>query len=317
METPSVPTAIPPVTIVRQRSSSLVLISGLATTVLALFGVWLLHTVASFNIMGYYLNKFIPIGAIGVGLLASSGYGLASWKTGIKMTRALLWTVMALLVFAYFAAQYIDYLSLGRLENRWTGERIGFLQYFDIMTRAFAWKPKLGQAAEPIGLWGYAIRALDIIGFALGGLIVPAGLKSQEYCETCQLYKHTRPLGYVPASIPLKKIPKKETEARAAHEAEQQKAIDAGHIAHAALQKLAEDNQAAEFAAELDKLAARQKETLKLPAFIIERLTFCKRCHDGRLVSVFQIGTGNNVRSTPLGTTPLKPDLVATLSARD
>ena len=80
-----------------ERSHSLVLLSGLISTALALLAVYILDTkTEDFHVMGWYANYVIPIGAILVGVVASSGYGLASWLSGVKITRSLLWTVLVL-----------------------------------------------------------------------------------------------------------------------------------------------------------------------------------------------------------------------------
>ena len=62
--------------------------------------------------MGFYVKLIIPLGAIGVGALAGSGYGIASAWTGAKIGRGLLLTVCLLLVAAYFVAKYIEFRDL-------------------------------------------------------------------------------------------------------------------------------------------------------------------------------------------------------------
>ena len=300
----------------RKRSSSLVLISGLASSVLALFGVWLLNATTDFNIMGFYLNKILPIGAVAVGLVASAGCGLAAWKTGIRMTRTLVLTVCALLVAVYFAAQYVEFRGIDNLRNQWTGERISFFYYFDVATRSFAWKSKDGSPSSPLGLWGYGVRALELIGFALGGLIVPASLRSTAYCDGCQLYMRNRSLGYIPASVPAKKIGKKDTEARAAHEAEQQQAIDQGKADLDALLAFVKESNLAGLQAVLATLESKRKETLKLPAHINVKMIYCDRCHGGRFEPMLQVGSGDSVRLIALGSTALHADMVAALKRK-
>src|SRR5262249_50527370 len=85
-----------------EKSYSMVLLAGLATTVLALVGVYVLDVIApDFHIMGWYANYILPAGALIVGMVASSGYGLASWFSGIKITSKLLWIVLVLQLGAY------------------------------------------------------------------------------------------------------------------------------------------------------------------------------------------------------------------------
>ena len=181
-------------------ASVTVLLSGLATTALALVGVYLLSTnTDDFNIMGWYANYVLPIGALIVGFVAASGYGIASWRTGQKITRRLLWTVLAFQVVAYFVSQYIEFHSLGLQYN--DGTPVGFLTYFDFAARAFSWQQKDGTAGSPLGVWGYAFRLLEIVGFCGGSLAVPLLLRAVPYCESCQSYMKTKEAGLLPASV--------------------------------------------------------------------------------------------------------------------
>ena len=199
-----------------ERSYLPVLISGLATTVLALLGIYALDVnVKDFNIMGWYANYVIPAGAIIVGIVAASGYGLASWFSGIKITSRLLWTVLALQLFAYFAAQYIEFHNL-HLIHREDGRSVGFLEYYDAVARSFAWRQSDGSVGEPLGAWGYFFRGLEVLGFVGGGLIVPLVLRKAPYCPECQRYMKTRQLGLVPASVPAKKVKKSDLAGKAA-----------------------------------------------------------------------------------------------------
>src|SRR5678815_2792706 len=79
-----------------------VLQCGIVTSVLALAGVyWLGRNTTDFHIMGWYANYVIPAGALIVGLVAGSGYGIASWFSGVRISRGLLWTVLLLQTGAY------------------------------------------------------------------------------------------------------------------------------------------------------------------------------------------------------------------------
>src|SRR4051812_17886967 len=71
-----------------------VLASGLTTTTVALFGAWAAQKYGDENIMGWYANLVIPVGALLIGLVASSGYGIASWFSGVKIHRWLLGLIL-------------------------------------------------------------------------------------------------------------------------------------------------------------------------------------------------------------------------------
>jgi len=100
-----------------EQSFSLVLICGLITASLALAGVYLLDKSGTdIHIMGWYANYILPVGAIIVGVVAASGYGLASWFSGIKITRSLLVIVLVGLMAAAFI--YRDSVFRSVAENR-------------------------------------------------------------------------------------------------------------------------------------------------------------------------------------------------------
>lgn len=151
-----------------------------------------------------HADYVLPIGAVIVGVAASSGYGLSSYFSGVKITRSLLWIVVGLQLAAYIAAQYIEFANL-HLIHRADNSPVGFFEYYDLVARSFAWKQDNGHAGEPLGVWGYFFRGLEVIGFVAGGMIVPAVLRKAPYCADCQRYMKTRQLVLVPASIPTKK----------------------------------------------------------------------------------------------------------------
>lgn len=282
----------------QERSTSLVLISGLATTSLTLLGVYLLEkNTDDFHIMGWYANYVLPVGALIVGVAASSGYGLASWFSGIKITRKLLWTVVVLQFLAYFAAQYIEFKGL-HLFYRTTGEPVSFFKYYDIGARSFAWKQNDGSSGEPLGVWGYCFRALEVVGFVLGGLIVPLVLCKAPYCPQCQLYMKTRLLGLVPASVPVRKVKKSDVVGQSAYESEHQQALDLGKKTVETFQQLATGNNMAEFRKELDKLEPGKKANAKLPIRFSLQLVHCKHCFSGQLVTKLLLGQGQNLKQS-------------------
>jgi len=295
-----------------EQSYSLVLISGLLTTALALFGVYLLDArTEDFHIMGWYANYILPVGALLVGLVAASGYGLASWLSGIKITRGLLWTVLVLQVAAYFAAQYIEFKNL-KLFHR-DGRPVGFLEYFDFAARSFAWKQKDGSMGKPMGAWGYAFRGLEVAGFVLGGLLVPIALRKAPYCQSCRRYMRTRELGLFPASVPARKVKKSDAVALAAYQSEQEQAFEAGKGVWETLRQLAETNQSADFQQKLADLQPGKKAAAKLPRRFGLQLVSCPRCRSGWLNARLFTGQGREVKQADFARADLHPEFVRAL----
>jgi len=240
--------------------------------------------------------------------VASSGYGVGSWLSGIKITRGLLLAVLALQLAAYFAAQYIEFAS-HHLVHR-NGKAVGFFEYFDFAARSFAWKKHDGSGGEPLGLWGYAFRGLEIVGFAAGGLLVPALLSKAPYCESCRRYMRTRQLALVPGSVPAKKVKKSDLAGQAAHQEEQEQAFAAGKRTCETLGQLAASNQPADFLKAVAEFEPQKKQTAKLPIRFILQMVSCPRCHSGSLRACRLSMQGKNLTQAELARTDVHPEFV-------
>jgi len=286
-----------------------VLLSGLATTALALVGVYLLSTnVDDFNIMGWYANYVLPIGPLIVGFVAASGYGIASWVTGQKITRNLLWTVLALQVAAYFVGQYIEFHSLGLQYN--DGTPVSFFTYFDFAARSFSWQQKDGSAGSPLGLWGYGLRLLEIAGFCGGSLAVPLMLRAVPYCESCQSYMKTKEAGLLPSSAPSRRIKKSDATAQASYEIEQQEAWKRGGELTAAIAERAAAGDVGGYRALLAEHAPRKREIDKLPVRIALSVVRCPKCSGGFLKMMTRAGHGKQMKQEEIGRQELTPTFV-------
>jgi hypothetical protein len=293
-----------------------VLLCGLATTALALIGVYLLERFApDVNIMGWYADKILPVGAIIVGLAASSGYGISAWYSGLKFTKKLLWLVLFLQAAAYFGAEYIQFRGLN-LVHRGTQKPVGFFEYYDATARSFAWKEYGNKPVEPLGAFGYFFRALELIGFAAGGLIVPAIMRGKPYCDRCLRYMHTKQLVYVPASIPLKKISKKDTAAAEAQTRELQSALDVGKLRVDALQAAASQSKVDLFETEIVNLKSERKKAVSLPIRFVLELVHCQSCRAGHLKTAMLAGQGQHIKRTEVNQIPVSEDFVRVMRGK-
>jgi hypothetical protein len=308
----STETILPPApTSAREERSYLpVILSGIITTGLALLGVYVLDvSLDDFHIMGWYADYVLPVGALIVGLAASSGYGLASWFSGVKITRSLLWIVLGLQLGAYFAAQYIEFMNL-HLVHRADGSPVGFFEYYDIVARGFAWKQDNGSMGEPLGMWGYFFRSLEVIGFVGGSMIVPLVLRKAPYCADCQLYMKTRQLALVPASVPAKRVKKSDAAGQAAYQEEQQKAFSGGKQTCDTIQQLAVGNSSGDFKRKIDELQLGKKAASKLPGRFSLQLVHCKKCFAGKFVAKLLTGQGKQLKQTEVARADLHQEFV-------
>jgi len=267
----------------RTGRSVLVIVCGVATSAAALLGVYLLKVLANENIMGLYANYVLPAGALLVGLLASSGYALAAWFSGRRISGRLLLTILCLQILAYFAAQYVEFRTHGLIQSMTGSGPMGFLEYFDLTTRAFAWKKTSGLGAgEPLGSFGYLVRFGEILGFSLGTLALPAVLGRVPYCELCERYKKTRKLAVLPA----------ETEA-----------VEE-------VTRLASAKDIDGFSQCVQRHQANKKANNKLPRRISVSLIHCQQCSGGQLQLMLGEGSGQQARATLLSVVPLDPEFV-------
>jgi hypothetical protein len=299
----------------RKRPGMLVIGAGLVTSALSLAVVYVLSAGGDgIEIMGFYAEYVLPIGAFGVGLAAGSGYGVASWVTGVKISKGLLFAVVAMQIAVYFCAQYVEYLNVApKYED---GTPVGFLRYYDFLARSFAWKQDDGSLGEPLGLWGYAFRGLELVGFVLGGLIAPAILFAKPYCQKCQVYMRTRALCLVPMGVAPRKIKKKNVEGQAAFEAEMAEAAAEGEAVLERLREYAEADQVEEFQALVRELSGNKKETAKLTRRIAVELVSCRQCGSGRLALTELTGQADKVTRTPLPPIELEPQFLRRIRPR-
>ncbi|MHB1846460.1 MAG: hypothetical protein ACYCWW_16685 [Deltaproteobacteria bacterium] len=304
----------PPTSGVNGGSGGPILMAGAATTALALLGVYLLEQVG-WSVMSWHDAYVLPTGAFLVGLAASSGYGVASWLTGTKIRGRLLFLVIVLLGGGYFLAKYVEFRSLFPMgAHLHDGTPIGSWRYFDVATRAFSFEDETThQPGTPLGLLGYGVRALEIVGFVGGGLLTPWSLRHKPYCEACQRYKRSRVIAWIAASIPVKRISKRDVEELTAYQANVAAAAKRGEDALSAIFRAARTGDGAE----VPGLLAAQggKEVARLPARISVTLIHCQRCLAGELTGMLVVREGRGTRRKPIGAQPLPAGLVGQLAA--
>lgn len=272
-----------------KRPGLFVILAGLITTTMTMVILFYLNK-TELQAMGFYLYAVIPVGAILVGLVAGSGYGIASYLTGAKIGKGLLLLVILIQVVAYFVAQYFEYIeALRRVRPQ---DQPTFLEFFDLVTRQFAFERN---GKQPFGMWGYAMRGLEIAGFAGGGLIAPAVLRAVAYCEKCQVYRKSQELGLLPAGIKPRKIKKKDVAGKQQYEQEVEAAMDAGLQLLEDLQEAVDRNDPQAFRVVMEQHKSQQKEIGKLTGRLLLALQRCPRCQESQVVVSMATGQGEGI----------------------
>lgn len=278
-----------------------VLVWGFASTVATLGAIrWLQGRFEGFEPMGFYVNLVIPAGAIAVGLLAGSGYGIGSWRSGAKAGIALIAIILVMQTMAYWAAQRQEYRAAIRLVEQLPAGFIQpptFFEYYDQATRSMAWQDGKGGFGKPFGAWGYGIRALEILGFVGGAILIPLILRTLHYCENCAVYTRRKSLGVLPAGVPVQKTKRMAPLERMEYE----KSIET-EFTNA--QKLVEELRTASEAGDGTRAAellkthgTTEKLGYKLTARCAVTLHRCPRCRAGEVEVILSSGQADQMHT--------------------
>jgi hypothetical protein len=177
------------------RAQWAVIQTGLITSGLALFGVYVLATrINDLHLMGMYLFGWIPFGPLLVGLIAGSGYILASWWFGVRVGPAMVLSIMVLQFGMFIACHYADFETRD-LVYRETGQPVSFIVFFDRTTRRLAQEDLDPEDKAPVR--GYAIRFGEAMCFAAGGLLSALTLVGRPKCGLCGGLVRSRSLGTI------------------------------------------------------------------------------------------------------------------------
>ena len=169
------------------------LVSGLGATTSIITAVILAAVELRFDFSLYtWMFWFvIPAGAILCGFAAASGYYLGARLFNHRPTGILLLNMVAISIATFFLIHYLNYFFL-EIDGKAVRDFIPFSQFLDIEMSHTAVQfniraHPIGEAVE-IGSWGYLYAALQMLGFAVGGVAVYFHLKSLPYCDSCSKY---------------------------------------------------------------------------------------------------------------------------------
>ena len=116
----------------------------------------------------------IPVGAVLSGFVGASGFYLGARLFNHRPTKILLLNMVVISVATFFLIRYFSYYLL-TIEGKLVRDFISFVDFLHI-------------ELSHNGSWGYLYAALQVIGFAAGGLAVFGYLNSLPYCEKCAKY---------------------------------------------------------------------------------------------------------------------------------
>ncbi len=165
----------------------LVLLAGIVTTIVTLALVYLLNA-TGFYAMGFLFWYIVPIGAIIVGALCGSGYCAAQRFLNVRVSWGVIVAIAGISLLAYFTAHYLTYLSVCSQLPPEQAAGVSFVDYLRFVCENVTVKTDGHDQATEMGKLGYAVVALELVGFCLGATIPSLMLRGKPYCSDCNKY---------------------------------------------------------------------------------------------------------------------------------
>lgn len=172
-------------------STLLTSVFGLTTSILTGLILWFVEQKFGFAFYSWTFWFVIPVGAGIAGFAAASGYYLGAWLFGHRPSRLLLLNILIASVATFFFIHYLSYSTM-QIEGKKVSDYIAFWEYLNIAIRSASMSFRFhasdfGSTGE-LGAFGYAVAALQILGFAAGGFCVYAYLVAKPFCDKCSRY---------------------------------------------------------------------------------------------------------------------------------
>lgn len=176
------------------RNLSILAASGFATSILTAYIISVLSAWMGVSLFTFSVWFIIPVGAIGCGFLAASGYYFASKKVHAMPSKLLLAQMIAIAACTQILIYWFDYHG-AFLPGKSLAEYVSFEKYTELtLTQSHIMMgPRTPSVdAGEIGVFGYVIGFVQFIGFMAGGLFIFLQLKEQPTCSTCNRYLHVK-----------------------------------------------------------------------------------------------------------------------------
>jgi len=161
------------------------LITSVATAVLTVY----LSRALGIDLFTWGVWVVIPVGAIGIGFAAASGYYFASLWLHQRPTWLLLLQMVVVAGCTQLLIYYLGYLTLDLGNGQHAPDVVSFQRYLDVtLTTEHL---RIGRAMTDtgeVGSFGYWLAIIQFIGFLLGGLILWAILRNRPSCRACDTY---------------------------------------------------------------------------------------------------------------------------------
>ena len=168
----------------------LLLIAMIITCVLAAVANVIVSRMVGINMFTFKLWFVIPAGAICLGMLGASGAILGARYVQVQPT--IIDAVLMVFVAAatMLLVYYLDYATLVLDDGRKVSDLIDFDKYVDLILTKSHMRVGRGAGVQTgeVGDMGYAIAAIEFVGFLVGGAATFLLIKDLPRCGDCGSY---------------------------------------------------------------------------------------------------------------------------------
>jgi hypothetical protein len=169
----------------------IVTVFGGCTSILTALILFVADGFFGVSLYGFTVFFIVPVGAMISGFVAALGYYFGARLIGHRPSALLLLNMLIVSVLTYFLVHFLTYAALWAANDPFVQQR-SFLGYLDagIRESSMVIHSRSSQSTETgkLGMWGYGIAALQVLGFAIGGLGVFGMLAMIPFCDHCSRY---------------------------------------------------------------------------------------------------------------------------------
>jgi hypothetical protein len=167
----------------------ILLVAMAITCVLAATANVIITRVVGLNIFTFNLWVIVPVGAIGVGMLGTSGAILAARYFNIRPTIIDAIFMVVIAAATMILIYYLDYMTFVLDDGRRASDLVSFATYVNlVLTTAHMRIGRGGIDTGEVGQMGYYLAGIEFLGFLIGGAATFLFIKGLWRCADCGSY---------------------------------------------------------------------------------------------------------------------------------
>lgn len=179
----------------RASQDALVTGFGIATSLAVAYGLSTLEVWYGVSLYAVMFFWIVPVVAIIAGLLSASGYYFGALLFHHRPSRSVKISMVLVAIAAFFFIHLMTYMRL-QIDGALVKDHISFFSYlhesYTHLSLQFRRGAGKGVETGELGLLGYGVAVLQVIGFAGGGSWIFFILADRPHCESCGRYLSKR-----------------------------------------------------------------------------------------------------------------------------